>query len=165
MGHYGGGELLRAVLSATAIKKKPYFYCLELTGQDGTGATTTTTNGLLQLKSDSYFLMTSIYGLSSNQSIDQPEFLDLYDASNMSAFVDAATVFQGAGGLAFRANHAVYTGLLNDSLASCMTLPEYVLWAPNSLVGIRWLGRNALDALQHYRYLVLGGIEYKMAGS
>lgn len=164
-GRFGGGELLRAVLDASSIKKTPYFYCVELTGSDGFGTNFTTKNTVLQLKSGAYFLQTSIWGLSSNTSVDQPEFINLFDAGNQQAFINAASVFQGSAGNTFANPNTAYVGLINDSLASCVTLPEYILWGPNSLVGVSWMGRNALDLFQHYRYLILGGIEYKMKDS
>lgn len=164
MSTLGGGELLRSVITANALSSSPFFYCAELTGSDGSGAAVTTKTAVLQLKSQSYFLMTSLFGLSSNSSVSQPEFINIYDASNQKALINGAAVFSGPAGAQFANPNSAYAGLFNDTLANCVTLPEYVLWKPNSLVGITWMGRNALDLFQHYRYLVLAGIEYEMEG-
>lgn len=162
----GGGELLRAVMAASSLTSSPFFYCVELTGQDGTAATTTIKTTVLQLKSQSYFLMTSLFGLTSNIFVNAPEFIGIYDAANGKPIVNGQSTFAGAGGTPFADLNCAYAGLFNDTLASCVTLPEYILWAPNSLVGVTWMGSNNVGAsLQEYRYLVLAGIEYELKGS
>lgn len=165
MSAMGGGEILRAVLAANCLSSSPFFYCVELTGADGTATQMTTKTSMLQLKSQSHFLMTSLFGMTSNQALDQPEFINIFDASNQAPLFNGATVYSGVGGLPIAAPNSAYFGLLNDTLASCLTLPEYVLWEPNSLVGISWLGRNGIYVnFQAYRYLILAGIEYEMKG-
>lgn len=165
MSNVGGGELLRATMAANCLSSAPFFYCLQITSLAGGGPSPFTNSGMLQTKSDSYFLMTSIFAQISNDGTSAPEFVDVFDASNMKPIVDNPSVWSGAGAVLSANANSVFAGLLNDTLTSCMTLPEYVLWMPNSLIGVRWMGENHDGDLKAYRYLTLAGIEYKMEGS
>lgn len=164
MSQFGGGEILRAVLDASSVSKRPFFYSVVLNGADP-ALQTATRNAVLQLQNDSYFLMTAVFGFTTNAFLDQPEFIDIYDAANQQALINAASVYSGLAGVQFANPNSVYSGFLNDTLASCMTLPEYVLWAPNSLVGVTWMGRANIGLNQQLRYLVLAGIEFKVEGN
>lgn len=163
---FGGGELLRAVLEAEAVDSMPYFYMLPFTGQNGTAAQMLAQTAALQTENDSCFLMTSIFGLTSSAFLEQAEYVGIFDAGTASAYINgSSTYFSSLAPLIWTNQNSVYAGLLNDSLANCVTLPEYILWGPNSLIGATWLGHNFLGGGPFYKYLVLGGIKYHLKGN
>ena len=160
---FGGGELLRAILESECIDSMPFWYVGLMTGGDGTGAQFKVQTTNVQTEGESYFLMTSVWGIASNAFVDQPEFMGIYDASKYKFEIFAASTYF-ATGLTISDPNCVFVGLQNDSLANCVTLPEYMLWGPNSLIGVTWLGRNQNPVGDTYRYLVMGGIKYHLKG-
>lgn len=161
---FGGGELLRALLESQAIDSMPFFYMVPMTGATGSAAALTVQQATIQTENDSCFLMTSFWGISSN-IFGGPEFLGIFDGAQQNAFVNAVSNYFTSGAPFTWSNpNSVYAGLINDSLASCVTLPEYVLWGPNSLISVSWLGANT-QTFTAYRYLVLGGIKYHLKGN
>lgn len=158
---FGGGEDLRAVMEANAADSMPFFYNVIMTGFDGGAPPFTITTATIQTERDSVFLATSIWGISTNLFINQPEYLGIFDASRQKAFMNAGSHYYSATAPNdFFNSNCVFAGLINDSLASCVTLPEYMLWGPSSLIGVAWLGRNT----GKYRYFVVGGIKYHLKG-
>jgi hypothetical protein len=160
---FGGGEDLRAVLESNAVDSMPFFYNAMLTGANGQAPAFSVQSATIQTERDSIFLLTSLWGISSNAFINQPEYLGIFDASRSKVFVDGGSHYYAAAAPNdWFLKNTLFAGLINDSLASCVTLPEYMLWGPSSLIGVAWLGRNGSSA--KYRYFTLGGIKYHLKG-
>lgn len=149
-----GGELLRAVLDDAAIGADYRIYLVGL-GSVGNNINAVTMRGVFQCQSDCWFLMTGIFpeatqgqGFVSNS---QAEFFNLENAANQKSIINNTTL---------RLNMAQ----MNDNLESRSTLPEYILWAPASLIGVSWSGsvsQSTAITPQTYKFLCLEGIEYR----
>lgn len=162
---FGGGELLRAMLEAEAVDSMPFFYMVPLTGANGQAPQLSFQTATVQTETDTCFLMTSIWGLASGVFVDQFEYVSVFDAAANDVYMSGASSYFTPGApFTWTLQNSVFVGLLNDSLASCITLPEYILWGPNSLIGVNWLGKNTIS-FTAYRYLVLGGVKYHLKGT
>lgn len=155
MSFLGGGEILRGVMQKNCIWSRPAFYTLMGISNFSGAATQITQQMQLQCHADRYFMMTAVAASASQQNLaaggafnlnNQPEFISIYDAANTKNLM---------------LNPPVQISLWNDNLASCMTLPEYVMWEPNSVIGASWTGINN-SGVSGYKFLTLIGIEYGM---
>jgi hypothetical protein len=160
IGTVGGGELLRAVMDDLALDRKYALYNTFLGAANNPASNSQTLRATFQCRSDRWFLMTGVYPFWTNTTVSKTfqtlagnEFIELVDMSNQARLVDNAVV-------------RLQIGLMNESLNARLTLPEYVLWPPNALIGIEWQGKvtvspgNALD----FKCLTLEGVEYLMGG-
>lgn len=163
---FGGGELLRALLESEAVDSMPYFYMVPLTGSNGFAAALTIQSATIQTENDSCFLMTSFWGFASTTVFaDGGEFIGIFDAGTQSAYINSFSNYFSAGApFTWNDPNTVSMSLVNDTIASCVTLPEYILWGPNSLIGVSWMGHN-ISSNTSYKYLVLGGIKYHLKGT
>jgi len=149
----GGGEILRAVMERNSVYSSPALYCIPLNARDGTGALTLTQRGFLQLHQTMWFLVTSMFPTATNsprfERIDEPEFIRLFDPADSTDFVLSPVDNQG-------------TMFGDATLNNPFILPTYLLWEPNSLIGVEWTGVN--HATTDFKFLTLQGIEYGMRG-
>lgn len=151
----GGAEVLRAVLEASCVNSQPAFYVMSLTANDGVAARATE-RGFLQCHKDKWFLMTGIVPTGTESlgflRIDEPEFVRIFDPGGSQEYVLQPDNMQGS----------LYS---ESALAFALTLPEYLLWSPASLIGVEWTGKNFNVAIERgFKFLTLVGIEYSMKG-
>lgn len=151
----GGGEILRAVLEASCVSSRPAFYVMSLTANNGVAARATE-RGFFQCLKDRWFLMTSVIPTGTEslgfQRIDEDEYIRFYDPGSNQEYVLRPDIMPQS--------------LYNESaLAFSVTMPEYLLWSPASLIGVEWEGRNFnVDTERGFKFLTLAGIEYQMKG-
>lgn len=153
----GGGEILRAVLSdpSNVVDYQPAFYCLTLNSDNGTGAANATERGFLQMRKDKYFLMTGIVPTATQVGgsgtgflrISLPEKVRIFDPSNSDEYFFKPPIITSL--------------LAESSLNWMMTLPEYILWEPASIMGVEWTGLNFNGTLD-FKFLSMVGIEFGM---
>jgi hypothetical protein len=144
----GGGETLRAVMTATCTFSQPAFYGVNIpTNYSSQPAVFT---GFLQCHNDAWFLATSLFAFGnrsgSPQFLDNPTPISLFDPKNNRQF--------------FLNPSNMIAGNINENLTSCFTMPEYILWEPGSLIGVNWAGLGAANN-GDFNTFVLAGIEYK----
>lgn len=153
----GGGEILRAVLSdpSNVVDYQTAFYCLTLNSDNGTADARAKEVGFLQMRKDKYFLLTGIVPTATQVGgagtgflrVSQPEFIRIFDPSNSDEYIFKPPVQMSL--------------LAESSLNWMMTLPEYILWEPASIMGVEWTGVNMQDTLD-FKFLSFVGIEFGM---
>lgn len=151
------GEILRAVLDATAIYSAPAFYSQQIpsvsTGPLARALGRRAT--VLQCKSDTWFLMT---GWSqdtqlgtANPTWESKTFPSTFSVTDMktSRSYSLGQILHSNGG--YTLNNQIY-------------LPSYILWPPASLIGITMdvVTQNPVATINAQTFVTLCGIEYQM---
>lgn len=136
------GEILRAILDEKCSFSAPAFYGLTMPV-----SALATINGYLQCKGDRYFLMTGLafFSVSGGQILyNNPSngvYINVFDPNRQKTY--------------FNNPLNMYSSFMNGTSTDFFTLPEYVLWQPNDLIGIALSGIATTQ-----NYVTLAGIEY-----
>lgn len=142
-------EILRAVLDATCAYSAPTFYNVALFQPILGGQTVMRLNGRLQCKADRWFLMTgaTLYSVAGN-----PRYINLFqfETFNITNLNTSKTYFLDPANM--------IEGNMGENAMNALTLPEYILWEPNSLIGVDCL--SFAFTADYFNYVVLTGIEY-----
>lgn len=144
-----GGELQRAILDKNCVFSAPCFYTIQIPQINDASAAFRNMPARLQCKSDRWFLQTGIMAYSVTnapvyQDVGNQRLISIFDASNLHQFFDNPLVMQ-----------SIECG---RNVTDYMTFPEYILWRPNSVIGVTLNGQSTNAGFLNY--IVLGGIEY-----
>lgn len=151
------GEILRAVCDATCISKRPAFYDVRVSGVVTPGPRTWRyAQTFLQLKAETWFLL---MGWTQDVAIGPPSPLVWEQKVASSAFQvqDMKTSKIYIFDQLYKPN-AGYT------LNNIVTLPEYILFPPASLIGVfTSVPLTDLDgATRADSFVTFSGVEYQM---
>jgi hypothetical protein len=158
----GGGEILRGVMDASSVWSAPAFYCVTLNAVNGTAAATGTQRAFFQCHKDRWFMQTAMVATATlgDGAISPSVGFERLSAAEFVRVFDPAT----EDDFSFRPD-LMHASLFGDTTSSNpLTLPEYILWEPGSLIGVEWTGINWNVGVPNYKFLTLLGIEYGMKG-
>lgn len=142
-------EILRAVLDASCVDTRPAFYTVTMRQPTLGAQQIVNLSGILQCKSDRWFLMTSAQMFSVGGS---PRYINFFQFQTF----DLRSLTQTKS--YFSDSQNMLHGNMGDNAMNPMTFPEYILWEPNSLIGINC--RSFAFNSEYHNYIVLTGIEY-----
>lgn len=150
------GEILRAVMDEAAIFKLPSFYAISIPIPNPVPPTGTFLTGFLQAKNDRWFLITSLFAsLVNGANGTTSNFLNS-TRCNLFDVTSTMNYWSSAG------NPTNLGGPVN----SAFTLPEYILLAPDQMIGFRVdLDGIAVAPGVDIIRLQMQGIEYTMPGT
>lgn len=151
------GEILRAVLDATALHSAPAFYGARIstTAVLAAGRTFQTREVTLQCKADTWFLM---MGWTQDIAVGATDPLWNQKTFPSQFVVRDVRTSELLARLQIMHSNAGY------NLNNMITLPHYQLWPPSSLIGVSMecLVENSTATVPIDTFVTLAGIEYKM---
>lgn len=159
-GYVGGGELLRAVMDDVSLHRQYTIYNPFLNACSIAINQAAQLRGTFQCRSDRWFLMTGVFPIwATNNTGAVPRDFRAGNGNEFITFGDAANRRDAINNPILR----LQIGLMNEALNARMTLPEYLLWSPNSLIDISWQGitDQTLNGVS-FKCLCLEGIEYML---
>jgi hypothetical protein len=139
------GEILRAVLDKSCAFSNPAFYSIEIPAP---GVGPVNRNGVLEMKSDRWFLMTGLAAYVCGT------FTNGYLANSAGQF---QFEILRAGRSVFNTG-PVPGALFGYDCNQMLTLPEYILFGPNETLGMNLRTETATGDLPYGATLY--GIEY-----
>lgn len=157
-GYMGGGELLRAVMDDVSLHRQYTIYNGFLNACSAVVNQTAILRGTFQCRPDRWFLMTGVFPIWATQNTgpNARDFKTL-NGNEFITFADGANRREAVNNPILR----LQIGLMNEALNARMTLPEYLLWSPNSLIDFSWQGITDQQANGvSFKCLCLEGIEY-----
>lgn len=152
------GEILRAVCDETCVYSQPAFYVGRVTQFATLGGTRLQVRrqAYIQCKNDTWFLM---MGWSQSIAIGAatPPYFDT--KTDPVAF----SVQDGRSGESYSTGQLLHSNA-GFNLNNIITLPEYVLWSPASLIvfSMDVPSQNTDAAVNDDTWVTLSGIEYLM---
>lgn len=154
-GMVGGGELLRAVMDAAAIGATYALYTVLIATSSATAqGQPKAQKGSMQMKSDCWFLCTGIFP-QNNYGTAFNEVVNLTIGSSSASLTSSLGVTPPG----------MTRYLWNETLASRMTLGEYLLFPPAEIINVDWFGQVNQPFVttppQTFGFVCLEGIEYR----